>query len=132
MPKLTARHPKSSADNGATKFKYPHYLAAVRHLVAQHHKIKEEPLHLAVYYAPKRHPGDVFLLEVIGGFGGEHIDPEKKLFEFSYGSTSGFPLPNSRNLRLVLTNPPEFREAVHANWRALVELREAKRRKATQ
>lgn len=134
MPKqLVPRRPKSVADDNATKLKkYPQYEAAAKQLVAQHRQSKEEPLHLAIYYAPKRHSGDVFLFEVMDGFGGDQVDPDKKLFEFSYGSTAGFPLPPSRNLRLILTNPTEFREAARANWKAVAELRDSRRRDVAQ
>jgi hypothetical protein len=106
--------------------KYPHYLQAVRSLVAQHKRL-DEPLHLAIYYAPKRHPGDVFLFEVIDRFGDRRVDPDNRIFELSYGSTPGFPLPPGRNLRLILTNPTEFRAAADAKWKAIVELKESNR-----
>ena len=109
--------------------KYPHYLQAVKGLVAQHKQL-DEPLHLAIYYVPKRHPGDVFLFEVIDRFGDRRVDPDNKIFEFAYGLTAGFPLPSGRNLRLLLANPTEFSEAAHADWKALVELKESKRRGA--
>jgi hypothetical protein len=130
MPKLITRRIASPTNGGAAK--YPQYLAAVKRLVEQHRKIKDEPLHLAVYFAPKRNPRDVFLFEVIGGFGGEHIDPEKKIFEISFGSTAGFELPPSRHLRLVLTNPVEFAKAVQGKWKGVMELKEAKHRGTAQ
>ena len=129
MPKQLIAPGPRSAGHPSRLLKYPHYLEAVKSLVAQHKQL-DEPLHLAIYYAPKRHPGDVFLFEVIDRFGDRGVDPDNKLFEFAYGSTAGFPLPPNRSLRLILTNPTEFREAAKANWTAIAELKESKRRGA--
>lgn len=112
--------------------KFPAYLSAVKSLVDQHRKLKHEPLHLAIYYAPKRHVNDVFLLEVIDRFGDKSVDTQKKLFELSYGSTPGFPLPENRNLRLVLTNPAEFQVAAREKWKSFLELKDANEREAAE
>jgi hypothetical protein len=125
----TATLTATSRSTGSPR--YPHYLRDVERLVDQHKKL-DEPLHLAIYYAPRRHPGDVFLFEIIDRFGDQRVDPDKKLFEFSYGSTPGFPLPNNRSLRLVLTNPREFGFAAKHNWKAIRELRESSRRNAVK
>jgi hypothetical protein len=133
MPKqLAPRRPKSLVDGDGEKIRYPQYEDPVRNLVVQHRHSKERSLHLAIYYAPKRHPGDVFLLEVIKDFGGGRVDPGREIFEFVYGSTVAFPLPPSRHLRLVLTNPTEFRKAAKGNWKAVVELRDSRRRRVAQ
>lgn len=106
---------------------YPEFEPQVRELVAQHLKLKNGQLHLAVYFAPtRRGKDDIFVFEVIRGFGGEGIEPEEKLFEFGYGSTPGFSLPPGSTLRLVLTNPTEFQHAVDHDWKAVRELRTAR------
>ena len=105
---------------------YPEYEAQVRDLVDQHRKLKNEYLHLAVYFAPpRRGKRDIFLFEVIENFGGNAIDPNEKLFEFGYGSTPGFRLPAGASLRMVLTNPAEFHHAIQHNWKGVQELRAA-------
>jgi hypothetical protein len=106
---------------------YPEFLDEVRQLVQQHRALKEEPLRLAVYFAPpRRGKGDVFLFEVSDGFGGDEVDAEGKLFEFGYRSTPALPLPAGVTLRMVLTNPAEFRTAVRDGWKAIQELRAAR------
>ena len=105
---------------------YPDFEPQVRELVAQHRKLKKR-VRLAVYYAPpKRAKRDIFLFEVVDGFGGDEVDPEKKLFEFGYGSTSGFPLPSEASLRVVMTSPKELHEAIRENWKSVQELAEAR------
>lgn len=107
---------------------YPDFEAQVRDLVAQHRQLKDQRLRLAVYFAPPaRKKRDIFLLEVIEGFGGDEVDPEQKLFEFGYGSTPGLPLPVETTLQMVLTNPRELDEAVSGNWKGVRELRAARK-----
>ena len=108
---------------------YPEFESQVRSLVLQHRRLKDGGLHLAVYFAPpRRGKRDVFLLEIIDGFGGDTVDPENKLFEFGYESTPGFPLPAGANLRMVLTSPTEFHHAVDNHWKAVEEPRAARGR----
>jgi len=40
-----------------------------------------------MYFEPDRSPGDIFLFEVIDGFGAGNIDEDRKLFEVAYAST---------------------------------------------
>jgi len=104
---------------------YPEFEAQVRELVDQHRK-KNGRLHLAVYFAPlRRDKRDIFLFEVIDGFGGNTVDPDDDLFEFGYRSAPGFPVPAGANLRMVLTNPAEFHHAIFHDWKAVRELRAA-------
>ena len=106
---------------------YPEFEPQVRDLVDQHRKLKNGRLHLAVYFAPpRRGKRDIFVFEVIEGFGGDAIDPDDKLFEFGYGSTPGFPLPAGVSLRMVLTNPAELHHAIDNDWKAVQELRAAR------
>ncbi len=110
-----------------TVTKYPDYKEPVKKLVEQHHKLRDEHLHLAVYFGPPNRPKrDIYLFEVIDGFGGGHIDPDKKLFSFAYGSTPGFPLPAGVSLRMILTNPAELDTAIQGNWKRVGELRNAR------
>jgi hypothetical protein len=69
---------------------------------------------------------------VIDGFGNERIHSERKIFEFPYGSTPGFPLPTTSVLRLLLTSPTEFRTAVRENWKAVSELKHSLRHNAAE
>jgi hypothetical protein len=106
---------------------YPEFEVPVRELVCQHQKSKNGKLRLAVYFAPpRRAKHDIFLFEVIDGFGGDIVEPDEKLFEFGYGSTPGLPLPEGTNLRMVLTNQPEFRHAIEHGWKGVRELRAAR------
>jgi hypothetical protein len=106
---------------------FPDYREQVEKLVQQHRTLRGERLHLAVYLAPpKRAKRDIYLFEVIEDFGGEHIDPDKELFTFAYGSTPGFPLPNGISLRMILTNPNELDRAIRENWKRLDEIRNAR------
>lgn len=98
---------------------------AVRKLVAQHVKRQDEPLHLAILFAPKQRTQNISLFEVLGGFGGGQVDPKKELFQVSFGSTAGLPLPAGRSLLLTLTSPPELRAAVHDDWKSLRPIRDA-------
>lgn len=110
---------------------FPAYEQDVRDLVDYHKQIEEEPLLLAVYYAPRtssRSPHDVFLFEVYDGFHQNRISPEQDFDEVWYGSTEAFPLSREQHLHLVLTNPIEFEEARRADWPLWRELREAVQR----
>jgi len=112
----------------ATAATYPDYKDEVKKLVQQHRTLRGERLHLAVYLAlPKQPKRDVYLFEVIDDFGGGHIDPDKKLFTFAYGSTPGFPLPEGVSLWMILTNPTELDKAIQEGWKRVDELRDARR-----
>jgi hypothetical protein len=103
----------------------PALVQQIEALINQHRRLQDEPLLLAIYYEPGRLPQDIFVFEVIDGFGAGSIDPDQELFEVTYNSTPGFPLPPGRRLHLVLTNPQEFAVAAQGNWPLLAELREA-------
>jgi len=104
---------------------YPQAAGAVRDLVREHLKLTDEPLLLAVYYAPQRDEQDIFLFEVIDGFGADVIDDRQEIFEMTYAARSTFPLAPGQQLHLVLTSLPEFQEAVREKWPAIRELQEA-------
>lgn len=107
---------------------YPQYETALRALVNDHRKLKDERLLLAVYFNPQRKPfEDVCLFEVLEGFGPDEPNPDDvDLFQFGYGNTPGFPLPAGVNLRMVLTNPAEWKRAVKEKWKAVRELQAAR------
>jgi len=96
---------------------------SIKALVAKHKKRKDEPLHLAVQYKDPKHPKDVFLFEVIGGFGGGHVDPDKRFLEVAMSATSDVTLPPGGQLRFVLTSPEELREANGRHWPVLKRLK---------
>jgi hypothetical protein len=97
----------------------------LRQLVRDHARIKDEPLLLAVHYIPRRDKGDLFLFEIVDGFGGDSVDPERIIFEATYASTPGFEMERGQYLHLLLSNPLEFKTAVRQNWKAIKELRKA-------
>ena len=106
---------------------FPDRKESVKALVEQHRKLHGNRLHLAVYLAPiKRPKRDIYLFEVIEGFGEGRIDPDNKLFTFAYGSTPGFPLSEGVRLWMILTNPAEFSKAVNENWPRMDEIRKAR------
>lgn len=107
---------------------YPDSLEQVRELVEQHRRSHKNRLRLAVYFAPPRGAKrDIFLFEVIDGFGGDVVDPNGELFEFTYGSTPALPLPAGTSLHMLLTNPAELDEAARHDWKGLKSLRSARR-----
>jgi len=99
--------------------------ASLRKLVSEHRKIKDEPLLLAAHYVPARATKDICLFEIASGFGVETVDPDRTMFEVSYGSATGLPLEPDQDLRLLLTNPTEWKVAVRQKWPAVRALRDA-------
>ncbi len=111
-------------DNAADAPAFPASEDALRKLINQHISEDDQKLLLAVYYAPARDAGDVFLFEVFENFGANRCDEEKKIFEITYTS-SGFPLAPGRALHMLLTNLPELHAAVEEGWSVIQELRQA-------
>lgn len=95
-------------------------------LVEKHRQQTDLKLVYASWYAPDRDEGDLFLLEVFDGFGGNLVDPLKEFFEIANPDPSGFNLGTGRNLHLILTNPEEFRVAAEEDWPLLQEFRKAR------
>lgn len=106
---------------------FPGHAEEIKIIVDGHRQLKDEPLLLAVYYAPARDQDDIFLFEVLENFGNNQIDPDRNLFEVTYGSSSDLSLAPGQRLHLVMTNPTEFRAALKEGWRLADELRDAKR-----
>jgi hypothetical protein len=107
---------------------FPHSEDKVKSLVVEHRKLKDEPLVLALYYAPDREPQDIFIFEIIDGFGADSVDPERNLFEVAYASNAAFPLKQGQKLHLVLTNRKEVKVAFQDGWGGSQEIRDAIRR----
>jgi hypothetical protein len=102
----------------------------LRALVEQHRQIEDEPLALALAYAPEGESRNLYLLEVIekpghpeAGF----IADEGDLFEVEFASTEGFPMELHQRLHLILTNPVELPYALEHDWPAARGLRGAVR-----
>jgi len=105
---------------------YPDYRAQMLNLVNEHRELVEEPLLLAVYYAPDRDTNDVFLFEVLDNFRGSSIAEDGDLFEVQYGTTSDFSLhdPKSR-LHIVFSDLEELHKAAIQNTQRFQEVKKA-------
>ncbi len=106
-----------------TSNRFPQFETQLRELTKQHRELEDEPLHLAISYAPQRDPHDIFLLEVIGGT--DSISPDKELFETTFASTPGFTMPDGQQLHLILTNLREFEMALDEEWPSVREVVDA-------
>lgn len=110
-----------------TDSRFPALADRVKALVEEHRELKDEPLLLAVYYAPERQPQDVFLFEIVDGFGNNDVDPDREMFEVTYAATPALPLAADQELHLIITNPTELKVALEQGWELVTELRDAKR-----
>jgi hypothetical protein len=104
---------------------FPQFEKQLRNLTKQHLELEDEPLHLAISYAPKRDQRDIFLFEVIGGNGGDYINPDKELVETTFPSSPGFPMAAGQQLHLVLTNQRELELALSEGWPSVREVVDA-------
>ncbi len=102
----------------------PQFESAIRQLTEQHRQLKDEPLHLALSYAPQREQEDIFLLEIIGA-NGDRLAEERELFETVFTSRSGFPMKESQRLHLLLATPAEWETALREGWPSVEEIRGA-------
>lgn len=108
---------------------YPEQLELLRDLVVENHlMLDDEPLLLAVYYASDAAPHEECLFEVARDFGYGEPSEDKHIFQVQFGPTPNFRLPPDDRLRLSLTNPAEFRQAVREGWPEVRDLQEAIRR----
>lgn len=98
---------------------YPDRLEDVERLIEQHRQLEHQPILLAIYFAQDQDPDSVYLMEVISQFGYDEVSDDRELFEMSYGSPDGFPLPPGSRLDIILTNPVELRAAVEQGWASL-------------
>ncbi len=105
---------------------FPALEAPLRALVEEHTQIEGEPLFLAVAYDAGRDGGHVFLFELIGNFGSNMVDPDRRFFETTFAGARVFPKDGLRpDLRVVLTSPSELTVAIQDHWTAVAELRRA-------
>ena len=104
---------------------FPAYESQTKRLVESHLALEDEPLLLALYYAQDADSEDVYLFEVIENFGAGDISEDKELFEVTFGSSEGFPLPSGRHLHLILTNPDELKAAFANKWEGVEAIRSA-------
>ena len=102
-------------------------LAELQRVVDSHHQLHDEPLRLAVHYTPERDRDDLFLLEVVDGFGANQVTDERDFFEVGFPLAAPFPVAAGGQLRLVLANPPEFAVAGRDGWAKCEEFRRAVR-----
>lgn len=105
---------------------FPTLDAPLRALVREHMQIEGEPLFLAVAYDAGRDGDNVFLFELIGNFGSNMVDADRRFFETTFAGARVFPQDGPRpDLRVVLTSPSEFAVAIQDHWPAVAELRHA-------
>lgn len=101
---------------------FPQFEAQLQQLVQQHRDLKDEPLHLALAYAPMRDQQDIFLFEVVSNVAAMVVNPDRELFETVFASTPGFAMNSNQRLHLLLTSPEEFRVAMEENWPSAQEI----------
>jgi len=105
---------------------YPGQQGLLYDLVNNDHvALDDEPLLLAVYYASEAAPDEECLFEVVRNFGYGEPSEDKHIFQVQFGPTPNFPLPVGGRLRLSLTNPVEFRQAVSEGWPEIQDLQAA-------
>lgn len=108
---------------------YPDYLEQIKKLIDQHLELVEEPLLMAIYYAPDR-PGreedDVFLFEVLDNFDGSSLETDGDMLEVLYDSSRHFTMHHrDARLHIILTSPEELRKATAKNTQRILELKQA-------
>jgi hypothetical protein len=108
-----------------THERFPTLEGPLRELATQHREISDGPLHLALAFDPGRVGPNVFLFEVLGGFGRDEVSPDRELFEVSFGATDTLPLAKGQRLHLILTSPTELRAALFQEWPSVEEVRDA-------
>jgi hypothetical protein len=108
--------------------RFPELQTSLAELVESHKTVEGEPLHLALVYDPCRQDdaNQVFLFEVSENFGGDHINPEHRLFEIEFSGKQVFGAADrGRGLRLVMTSLAEFGEALREGWSGVQEIKSA-------
>lgn len=98
---------------------FPDRLEDVKRLIEQHRQLKHQTLLLAIYFDRREDPDSVYLLEVISQLGYDEVSDDRELFEMSYGSTEGFPVPVGNCLDIILTSAVELRVAAEEGWASL-------------
>ena len=110
---------------GAKRNIFPAYENQLQELVTEHLELKDQPLILALYYAPVREPTHIFLLEIVENFARGNVDPNRELFEVTFGTASGFRMGVNQRLHLILTNPREAVIAFEQDWPLAQEIKSA-------
>jgi hypothetical protein len=102
--------------------RFPLFEMEIRRLTEQHRELKDEPLHLAIAYQPDppREQQDIYLFEVIGGWG--ESNPEKELFETTFEPNGRLPSGFDQRLHMILTTPVEFKTALEEKWKTAEEI----------
>lgn len=95
---------------------FPNHRRDIEELVHQHAQADDQKIVLAVYFAPDEQSDDVYLLEVVDGFGFNEPSIDRELMETMYTAKAGFPLPQDALLHLVLTSPAELSIALRDRW----------------
>ncbi len=108
-----------------TTSRFPGLEGPLHEMIEQHRELNDEPLLLAMIYDPGRESPDIFLFELLEHFGQDLIEPDRTLFEATYGTGLGLPLEPSQKLHLVLTHPEELRVALEQDWDTASEVRSA-------
>ena len=105
-----------------TTERFPRFEPAIRRLTEQHRELEDEPLHLAIAYqpGPSRDQQDIYLFEVVGGWGDSN--PDKELFETTFEPNGRFETGFSQRLHMILTTPAEFKTAMEENWKTAEEI----------
>lgn len=105
-----------------TSERFPQFETEIRRLTEQHRELEDEPLHLAIAFQPgaPRDQQDIYLFEVIGGWGDSN--PDKELFETTFEPNGRLPTGFSQRLHLILTTPVEFKAALEEKWKIAEEI----------
>jgi hypothetical protein len=105
-----------------TSERFPQFEKEIRRLTEQHRELKDEPLHLAIAYEPgqPQDPEDIYLFEVIGGWGDSN--PDKELFDTTFEPNGRLPTGFNQRLHMILTTPAEFKTALEENWNSAEEI----------
>jgi hypothetical protein len=105
-----------------TRERFPQFEGQIRRLAEQHRELEDEPLHLALAYQPNppRDQQDIYLFEVIGGWG--ENNPDKDLFETTFEPNGLLQTGFNQRLHMILTTPVEFKAAMVENWKTAEEI----------
>ncbi len=100
------------------------HIAAVSEWVASHVE-QDEQIELALLFDPGIPTDDVYVLEVISGFGFDQPAVEKEIMENVYTGEGASKITGGSFLHLFLTSPKELEVAVRENWPSVRSIRSA-------
>jgi hypothetical protein len=104
---------------------FPSQEPLITDLVHDHVAIEDEPLLVAIYFDSEIAPREECLFEVARNFGLNEVGEDSHIFQIQFGRTPNFDLPEGDRLRLFLTNPVEFRQALRDHWPEVLDLQQA-------